>query len=31
MQSMLKHFLLTRRRIVDARPPKPQPRMRWHS
>jgi hypothetical protein len=30
MQSMFKHFSITRRRIIDHRPPKPQPRMRWY-
>jgi hypothetical protein len=30
MQSMFKHFFIQRRRIVDHRPPQPQPRMRWY-
>jgi hypothetical protein len=30
MQSMLKHFFIQRRQIVDKRPPQPQPRMRWY-
>jgi hypothetical protein len=30
MQSMLKHFFIQRRQIIDKRPPQPQPRMRWY-
>jgi hypothetical protein len=30
MQSMFKHFFISRRQITDNRPPKPQPRMRWY-
>jgi hypothetical protein len=30
MQYMFKHFFTQRRRIVDPRPPQPQPRMRWY-
>jgi hypothetical protein len=30
MQSMFKNLFTDRRRIVDQRPPKPQPRMRWY-
>jgi len=27
---MFKHLFIQRRQIVDKRPPKPQPRMRWY-
>jgi hypothetical protein len=30
MQSMFKHLFTRPRRIVDQRPPQPQPRMRWY-